>query len=171
MVWILFGRVLPRPSAIDPMRALKIVSGGQTGADRAGLDFAIAHKIRHGGWCPKGRWAEDGKLAKRYRLKETASSNPAVRTRWNVRDSDGTVIFSLRKTLRGGTKLTAALARKYRKPVLKIVAPGRNGARSLGAFVRKYNIAILNVAGPRESGQAGIYEFTRRVLERWSRKV
>lgn len=151
-------------------RRFKIVSGGQTGADRAALDFAIAHKIRHGGWCPKGRFAEDGKLPKRYGLKETRSSYPAVRTRRNVRDSDGTVIFSLRKTLRGGTKLTAQLARRYRKPLLKIVAPGQNAARVLEAFLREYNIAILNVAGPRESGQEGIYAFTRRVLERWQRR-
>lgn len=146
---------------------IKIVSGGQTGADRAALDFAIAHKIRHGGWCPKGRVAEDGKLPKRYRLKETGSSYPPVRTRRNVRDSDGTVIFSLRKTLHRGTKLTVHLARHYRKPLLKIVAPGRSGARSLETFLREYNIAVLNVAGPRESGQEGVYDFTQRVLERW----
>lgn len=149
------------------MRSLKIVSGGQTGADRAALDFAIAHKIPHGGWCPKGRLAEDGPIPKRYRLKETNSSYPAVRTRWNVRDSDATVIFSLRKTLRGGTKITEQFARKYGKPLLKIVAPGRNGARSLEAFVRNNNLRVLNVAGPRESGQAGVYEFTTGVLERW----
>src|SRR4051812_36060369 len=144
-----------------------IVSGGQTGADRAALDFAIAHKIRHGGWCPLGRVAEDGRLPKRYRLKETPSSYPAVRTRWNVRDSDATIIFSLKKRLSGGTKLTEKLARKYGKPFLKIVAPGRNAARSFQAFVRKHEVNVLNVAGPRESGQAGIYKFTTRVLERW----
>lgn len=148
-------------------RPLRIVSGGQTGADRAALDFAIAHKIRHGGWCPLGRVAEDGRLPKRYRLKETSSSYPAVRTRWNVRDSDATVIFSMKKRLSGGTKLTEVFARKYDKPLLKIAAPGRNAARSLEAFIRKNEVRILNVAGPRESGQPGVYEFTRRILDRW----
>ena len=144
----------------------KIVSGGQTGADRAALDFAIEQKIRHGGWCPKGRVAEDGRIPKRYRLKETKSAYPAVRTRWNVRDSNGTVIFSLRKRLTGGTRLTAEFARKYNKPVLKIIAPGRNGARVLAAFLRRYRIRVLNVAGPRETGQKVVYDFTRRILKR-----
>jgi hypothetical protein len=147
-------------------RRFTIISGGQTGADRAALDFAIDRKIRHGGWCPKGRMAEDGPLAKRYRLKETPSSYPAVRTRWNVRDSDATVIFSLKKRLSGGTKLTAQLARKYRRPLLKIVAPGRSAARLLRAFLRDHDVATVNIAGPRESGQPGIYKFTTRMLER-----
>lgn len=146
-----------------------IVSGGQTGADRAALDFAIEHKIRHGGWCPKGRVAEDGRIATRYRLKETKSAYPAVRTRRNVRDSEGTVIFSLRKRLIGGTRLTAELARRYKKPLLKVVAPGRYVGRSLAAFIRKHQIRVLNVAGPRESGQPGIYASTKRVLEQANR--
>lgn len=145
-------------------RQFKIVSGGQTGADRAALDFAIEYGIKHGGWCPKGRIAEDGRIARRYRLKETASSYPAVRTRRNVRDSDGTVIFSLRTRLTGGTRLTAVLARKSKKPLLKIIAPGRNARRSLKEFLREHRICVLNVAGPRESGQPGVYAFTRRVL-------
>lgn len=147
-------------------RNFMIISGGQSGADRAALDFAIEHKIRHGGWCPKGRLAEDGRIAKRYRLKETKSSYPAVRTRWNVRDSDGTVIFSLRSRLAGGTRLTQELAWKYKKPLLKIVAPGRDAKRLLAVFVRTHQIRVLNVAGPRESGQAGIYDFARRVLQK-----
>ena len=151
---------------MSKVRRFTIVSGGQTGADRAGLDFAIENKIRHGGWCPKGRLAEDGKLPRRYRVKETNSAYPAVRTRWNVRDSDGTVIFSLRRRLTGGTRLTEELARKYKKPLLKIVAPGRDAKRSLAMFLRKNNIRVLNVAGPRESGQVGVYAFTRRVLEK-----
>ncbi len=145
---------------------LKIISGGQTGADRAALDFAIEHKIRHGGWCPANRRAEDGRLAAKYRLKPTPSSYPAQRTRWNVRDSDATVIFSLKKRLGGGTRLTEELARRYKKPVLKIVAPGRNGGRLLAEFIREHNVRVLNVAGPRESGQNGVYEFTRRMLEK-----
>jgi hypothetical protein len=148
-------------------RALRIVSGGQTGADRAALDFAIAQKIRHGGWCPTGRIAEDGPLPKRYRLKPTPSSYPAQRTRWNVRESDATIIFSLKKRLTGGTRLTARFARQYRKPLLRIIAPGRTGPRLLKEFIEVNEVRILNVAGPRESGQPGIYAFTRRILEKW----
>jgi hypothetical protein len=147
-------------------RPFKIVSGGQTGADRAALDFAIENGISHGGWCPAGRKAEDGRLPKRYRLKPTRSSYPAVRTRRNVRDSDATVIFSLRRRLTGGTRLTEEFARKYKKPILKIVAPGRNAARSLLAFIRKHQVRVLNVAGPRESREPGTYDFTRRVLQK-----
>ena len=73
---------------------MKIISGGQTGADRAALDFAIDHGIEHGGWCPKGRWAEDGAIAERYPLKETPSADVAQRTEWNARDSDGTLVIT-----------------------------------------------------------------------------
>jgi hypothetical protein len=147
-------------------RVFKIVSGGQTGADRAALDFAIANRIKHGGWCPKGRVGEDGKIARKYRLKETTSAYPAVRTRKNVRHSDATVIFSLRRRLTGGTRLTAELAKKYRKPLLKIASPGRNATRLIAAFLRQNEVKILNVAGPRESGQPGTYAFVFRMLKK-----
>ena len=75
--------------------SLKIISGGQTGADRAALEFAIKQGIPHGGWCPKGRRSEDGQIDAKYQLQETPSSNYLQRTEWNVRDSDGTVIFSI----------------------------------------------------------------------------
>jgi hypothetical protein len=145
---------------------LTIVSGGQTGADRAALDFAIENGIKHRGWCPAGRKAEDGRLAKRYRLKATRSSDPKVRTRRNVRDSDATVIFSLRKRLIGGTRLTQEFARKYKKPLLKIFGSDTNAAGSVQAFIQKHDVRVLNVAGPRESGQPGIYAFARRVLQK-----
>src|SRR5437660_4356799 len=97
-----------RPARLLPD---KIISGGQTGADRAALDFAIANGIAHGGWCPKGRLAEDGRIAKRYRLVETLSRRYSQRTRWNVRDSDGTVVLSMRRRLSGGSKATRSYAR------------------------------------------------------------
>ena len=101
----------------DPMLPIaKIASGGQTGADRAGLDFAIEHGIPHGGWCPKGRLAEDGPIDARYDLKETPSSNYLQRTEWNARDADGTVVFSIGPTLSGGSKKTVSLAHKHGKP-------------------------------------------------------
>src|SRR5690242_13207886 len=97
---------------------LKIVSGGQAGADRAALDWAIAHKVPHGGWCPKGRKAEDGPIAAHYRLRETSEVYYAQRTKWNVRDSDGTVIFTISKRLLAGSHLTSACARVLGKPWL-----------------------------------------------------
>jgi hypothetical protein len=80
----------------------KIVSGGQTGADRAALDWAIFHDLPHGGWCPKGRKAEDGVIPDQYQLTETSSASYPQRTQWNVRDSDGTVIFTMTSKLFGG---------------------------------------------------------------------
>src|SRR5262245_27188842 len=108
------------PLTSHPRRFIRrIVSGGQTGAERAALDVAIALDIPHGGWIARGRWAEDGPLPPRYRLKETPSSIVSVRTEWNVRDADATVIFSHGK-LTGGSALTRRLAREYKKPVLHL---------------------------------------------------
>src|SRR5229473_2876346 len=115
-----FGITEPVTTGIKVMGIKKIVSGGQTGADRAALDFAIAHQIPHGGWCPKGRKCEDGTLADRYELKETPSNDYPQRTEWNVRDSDGTVIFSIAPVLTGGSKQTVNLAMKHQKPLFHI---------------------------------------------------
>jgi hypothetical protein len=86
---------------VENLKAIKITSGGQTGADRAGLDWAIKNGIDHGGWCPKGRKAEDGTIQGQYQLQEASSGNYLQRTEWNVRDSDGTVIFSIGEELTG----------------------------------------------------------------------
>ena len=94
----------------------KVISGGQSGADQAGLDWAIAHNIPHGGWCPKGRRSEDGQIDARYQLAETPSSNYLERTEWNVRDSDATLIFTLTDKLDGGSKNTKELAERLDKP-------------------------------------------------------
>src|SRR5580765_7508822 len=109
----------------------KLVSGGQTGADRAALDFAIEHAIPHGGWCPAGRLAEDGTIPSRYRLTETPGSDYAQRTERNVRDSDGTVVFSTEPVLSGGAKETSGLARKHRKPLLHLSQKGGPAAPEL----------------------------------------
>ena len=103
----------------------KLVSGGQTGADRAALDWAIARRVPHGGWCPKGRKAEDGEIATSYQLQETPSHNYVQRTEWNVRDSDGTVVFSIAAVLTGGSKKTVLLARKHGSPCS--ICPGTAG--------------------------------------------
>src|SRR6185295_19417816 len=98
---------------------LKIISGGQTGADRAALDFAIAYKIAHGGKCPKGRRAEDGVLDSKYLLTETPEAEFIYRTHANVKESDGTVIFTY-GVLRGGSRITAEYAAKRRRPCLHL---------------------------------------------------
>jgi len=147
----------------------KIISGGQTGADRAALDFAIAHGIPHGGWCPRGRLAEDGTIPLRYQLSETPSSDYAQRTEWNVRDSDGTVIFSIAPALAGGSQQTAELARQHRKPCFHLSRErdGEFAARKLLDFLVEHEVRTLNVAGPRQSQEPEVAEFTRKALEQW----
>ena len=106
-------------------KILKIVSGGQTGADRAALDWAIANGVDYGGWCPKGRRSEDGTIPSQYQLQETLSTDYLQRTEWNVRDSDGTVIFSLGEHLTGGSWRTVEFAIKHRKPHIHISAASK----------------------------------------------
>ena len=147
---------------------LKIVSGGQTGADRAALDWALANGVACGGWCPFGRWAEDGAIDVRYPLRETPERKPAQRTEWNNRDSDGTLMLSLAKRVVGGTRLTEELAKRLAKPCL--VLSKTDGdllilAKALRQFIADNNIAVLNVAGPRESGESGVGEFTAGLLD------
>jgi hypothetical protein len=145
----------------------RIVSGGQTGADRAALDWAIANGVPHGGWCPKGRRAEDGVIPGDYDLRETDGDTYEERTRLNVRDSDGTVIFSIAAELKGGSAVTEMLARELGRPVLHlpwarsaVEAPGR-----LREFVERERIGVLNVAGPRASEEPEVGEFVRQVLD------
>jgi hypothetical protein len=147
----------------------KIVSGGQTGADRAALDFARAHGLAHGGWCPRGRWAEDGPLDLRYELQETPEPEPIQRTDWNVRDSDATVVFSLAETLTGGSEKTASFARIYKKPFLHLCRKevGIEAVTRLTSFILTHKPEVLNVAGPRASEEQEVGAFTRLVLERW----
>lgn len=143
----------------------KIVSGGQTGADRAALDWAIDHGVAHGGWCPKGRCAEDGTIPDRYDLQEMPSKNYLRRTEQNVLDSDGTVIFSRTDTLTGGSKRTAEFAVKHRKPWLHIHAAESAPATRLVEFVSREGIKSLNVAGPRASSDPQIATFVIRILD------
>ena len=148
-----------------PTVITKLVSGGQTGADRAALEFALARGLPHGGWCPRGRRAEDGPLAARYRLRETPTDDYAQRTEWNVRDSDGTVTFSFAPGLSGGSAFTAECAKRLGKPWLHLTPADPEPGRTLREFVAAHGIATLNVAGPRASEEPGLGEFVRRVLE------
>jgi len=143
-------------------RGFKIVSGGQTGADRAGLDWALAHGISHGGWCPKGRRAEDGAVPERYALVETPSAGYLQRTEWNVRDSHATVIFTLDDKLAGGSLRTAGFATKLGRPYLHMSS--RVALKYLVRFLVQHSVRTLNVAGNRESVAPGIYDRTLEVL-------
>jgi Circularly permutated YpsA SLOG family len=144
----------------------KIISGGQTGADRAALDFAIKLNIPHGGWCPCGRLAEDGIIDRSYDLTETPSADPAQRTEWNVRESDGTVIFSIGPKLSWGSKETEVFAQEYRKPCLHLSREidGERATAMLARFLNENKIQILNVAGPRQSEEADVAEFVNQTL-------
>ncbi len=146
----------------------KIISGGQTGADRAALDFALALGIPHGGWCPRGRLAEDGIIAAQYLLAETPGPDFAQRTEWNVRDSDGTVIFSIATKLSGGSKRTAEFAVQYRKPWVHLSRQehGQSAAQKLSDFLIEHQIKTLNVAGPRQSEEPEVAGFVIGTLQR-----
>lgn len=113
----------------------KIVSGGKTGADRAALDWALFRGIVCGGWCPKGRKAEDGRINAKYPLVETPSAAYVQRTELNVRDTGGTVIFSIERELTGGSKKTLEFAVKHNKPLLHLYPPGiKDAAEKLRDF-------------------------------------
>lgn len=145
-----------------------VISGGQTGVDRAALDAAREKGFPHGGWCPKGRLAEDGRIPDAYQLWETDSSEYATRTEWNVRDSQGTLVLT-RGELTGGTKLTVILALRYGKPILVVDLDTLRDTESLAerilSWLRLHEIRVLNVAGPRESSCPGIYQQARQLLQ------
>jgi hypothetical protein len=147
----------------------RIISGGQTGVDRAALDAALALGIPCGGWCPKGRRAEDGRIPERYPLEEASSSEYPVRTQMNVEDSDGTLVLSSGSP-RGGTALTIKLARRLNKPYLLIDLSQEADPRKVRDWLKNNAIQVLNVAGPREGESPGIHEkassFLREVLAR-----
>ena len=143
----------------------RIVSGGQTGADRAALDWAIASGVLHGGWCPAGRVAEDGAIPDRYQLIEMPDGGGyRERTKANVRDSDATLIISVASDLSGGTHQTAEFAKYLRKPWIHI-HPGKDWKPSIEAWFRSTPIQILNIAGPRASGQPEVGSFVHKVLD------
>lgn len=146
--------------------AFRIVSGGQTGVDRAALDAALALGISIGGWCPRGRVSEAGPIPRCYRLRETPSRDYIQRTEWNVRDSDATLIVNS-GALDGGTLRTVRLAReKHRKPFLVVQLGRRVQPGKFRAWLRVNRVRTLNVAGPRGSKRVGIYGEARQYLAR-----
>lgn len=141
----------------------KIVSGGQTGVDRAALDVALELGIPCGGWCPRGRRAEDGVIPVKYPVQETVSDEYAERTRLNVQNSDGTLILNT-GVLSGGTALTAQIADRNSKPYLLIDLDKPPALDEVVGWINGHHILILNVAGPREEEHPGIHDKAARFL-------
>lgn len=154
-----------------------IVSGGQTGVDRAALDAAMAAGIPIGGWCPRGRRSEVGPIPDSYPLEETAARSYAVRTEWNVRDSDGTLVIVLDEISRG-TRLTLDFAKRQNKPLLVVHLRADAGdslfadkpsltdqLAAVADWIDTHQITTLNIAGPRGSSDADVYPESRRFLD------
>ncbi|MFN9718718.1 MAG: putative molybdenum carrier protein [Planctomycetota bacterium] len=155
---------------------LKLVSGGQTGVDRAALDAAMECGLPVGGWCPRQRRSEDGAVPTHYPLQETAARSYAVRTEWNVRDSDGTLVVVLDE-ISSGTRMTVAAARAQGKPLkIEHLEPGgRQGllsdenseteqVQSVVDWIHRHKIGVLNVAGPRGSSSPEVYPRAKHFL-------
>ncbi len=149
---------------------MTIVSGGQTGVDRAALDAARVVGLACAGWCPRGRWAEDGPLPLAYPLTETPDADPAQRTEWNVRDSDATLAL-VEDELRGGTGFAVRCALRLRKPCAVVTLPLADAAPLtldgiILDWISRARPLRLNVVGPRESEGPGVYERGRALLTR-----
>jgi len=156
----------------------KIISGGQTGADRAALDIAIKFGITHGGWCPRGRMAEDGILPDHYLLTCPLDANSDInepdiyseRTKLNIRDSDGTLIFlssfPLLAGINNGTRLTITEAERSNKPHHIVDLSKNQSVQIISDWIEIHHISVLNIAGPRESQCPGIYQHVYRFLEK-----
>jgi Circularly permutated YpsA SLOG family len=156
---------------------MKLLSGGQSGVDRAVLDVALARGIAYGGWCPKGGWAEDfpappGLLAKYPELKETPLADPAQRTERNVRDADACLILvdAGGVDISAGTALAQDLAHRYRKPLLVVSLRDPDIVNRGGLWLRVQQKRLgdtlaLAIGGPRESEAPGIYQRARSFIE------
>ena len=147
----------------------KVISGGQTGADRAALEWAIENSILHGGYCPKGRLAEDGPIPTNYALLETKTDKYPERTKLNVEQSNATLVVVGESKLTRGSKLTVTHAEKKQKPVLVVFAAGAEQpteaqVAEVRSWLEKHDPMVLNVAGSRASTSPNVYAFTKNLL-------
>ena len=156
------------------MKLRRIISGGQTGVDRGGLDAALSLGLEHGGMCPAGRRAEDGQVPALYVMEEHPSYGYPPRTRQNVIDADATLILTLGKHVTGGTRLTANLAVEESRPWLAVNMESPQAVDNLLAWLREIDPEVLNVAGSRETKRPGIQRttaaFLRKVIGRLREK-
>ncbi len=153
------------------MLPMKIVSGGQTGVDRAALDVGMALGLEVGGWCPRGRWAEDGPIPPQYPLTETRSQNVHCRTQRNVETSTATLVVT-RGAPMGGTRLTVEHAESIRRPLLVVdLACSPDPVEDIVSWLHRVRPGVLNVAGPRESGAPGIGAQTAKLLAQVLQRV
>jgi hypothetical protein len=142
----------------------KIISGGQSGVDRAALDAAIAAGIGHGGWCPRGRRAEDGPIPGYYILTETPRKEYRQRTAWNVRDSDATLVL-VRRGIKGGTLYTLHCIAEAGRPSLVLNPDEIAGTADVLQWLESNSIGVLNIAGPRASSDPDVYLSSRKFLD------
>lgn len=152
---------------VDQWLVSEIVSSGQTGVDRAALDWARQRGVIHGGWCPKGRLAADGPLPEHYLLRETESTGYRQRTKLNVKDSDATLIFNM-GPLDGGTLQTVRFAQTLCKPHLVVQIDEmalEAAAHNVRAWLVEGRFRTLNVAGPREEKRPGVYAGVLALLD------
>lgn len=143
---------------------MKIISGGQSGVDRAALDFCLENNIPSGGWCPKGRIAEDGSIADFYPLKETRTANYEERTRLNIIDSDASLVLYDSK-MDKGTLYSLATIKIFDKPYLQIDFSVENELVSISNWLEDNKISTINIVGPRESENPGIYFMVKSFLK------
>ncbi|MCA9264484.1 MAG: putative molybdenum carrier protein [Planctomycetales bacterium] len=141
----------------------RVISGGQTGVDRGALDAAILLGIEHGGWCPRGRLAEDGPIPPQYDLWETESPEYPVRTEQNVTDSDGTLLL-FRRRLTGGTRYTLRMARRHGRPHFQVDLEQPWDIPAVQTWLAEHDIQVLNVAGPRASTSPRIQDDAREFV-------
>jgi hypothetical protein len=162
----------PPPKPTDPTPHVmieRIISGAQTGVDRAALDVAMALNIPTGGWCPAGRLAEDGTIPEHYNtLRQTSSRDYVVRTERNVQHADATLILNI-GTLGGGTQYTVEMAERWNSPCLLVQLDAEPDLQQVCQWLLRERPNTLNVAGPRESGRPGIHtaatDFLLRLLQ------
>jgi hypothetical protein len=147
----------------EELKLMRIISGGQTGVDRAALDVGLELGIPIGGYCPKGRRSEDGTIPAQYPMIETSTANYGTRTEKNVIESDGTLVLNVGQ-VSSGTAYTIKLANRHKKPFLAVQLDGDVSCEAVLNCLATKQIKVLNVAGPRESKIPGIHRQTFEFL-------